>query len=231
MSWIRRLRDAPVTVALIAVNLLVFAAMVASSHRVVAFDPRTLIEAGSSVWAPNVEASHWRWLTAAFIHVGLPHIAMNMWVLAQIGGLSERALGRGLYAAAYVVTGTCGNVLSTTMAAHRGTPLNSAGASGAIMGLIGMAATFAWLTGQRPIARALAMNVVFVLGVGLSLSATGVNLVDNGAHIGGLVAGAALGAVRARVRTAPPRWLEALLITASFLVTAFGFGRILFLPE
>jgi hypothetical protein len=99
------------------------------------------------------------------------------------------------------------------------------------MGLIGMAATFAWLTGQRRVARVLALNILFVLGVGLGLSGAGVALVDNGAHIGGLVAGAALGLVRTRVRAAPPRWLEAVLIAASFLVTAVAFGSILFLPE
>ena len=35
---------------------------------------------------------------------------MNLWVLGQIGVLSEPALGRGLIAATYVVTGVLGNV-------------------------------------------------------------------------------------------------------------------------
>ena len=132
MNWFRRLRAAPVTLALVVVNALVFLGMVLASKRVLSFDARTLLEAGSSLWAPDIVASHWRWLTAAFIHVGLLHIAMNMWVLGQVGALCERALGSGLIAAGYVVTGVCGNVLSTAWAEHRGTAINSAGASGAI---------------------------------------------------------------------------------------------------
>ena len=224
MNWIRRLREAPVTLAFIIVNLIVFAVMAAASGRLLSFDGVTLIEAGSSVYRPGFEISHWRWLTAAFIHVNLLHILMNLWVLGQIGIISERALGRGLIAAAYVVTGTLGNAASYAMAASRGEALNSAGASGAIMGLIGMAATFAWLSGQRAVAKALAFNILFVLGVGLSLSARGVSLVDNAAHIGGLVAGVILGAIRVRVTRPAPRWLDSLLIGVSLALTAIAFA-------
>lgn len=230
MTWFRRLRAAPVTLALVTLNVLVFAAMVLVSRRVLSFDGRTLLEAGSSLWAPGVEVSHWRWLTAAFIHVGLLHIVMNVWVLGQIGALSEVALGPGLIAAGYVVTGTCGNILSTMLAARRGAPLNSAGASGAIMGLIGMATVFAWMSGQRAIARALAMNILFVLAVGLSLSARGVSLVDNAAHVGGLVAGALIGVARARHPGPMPRWSTITLIVGSFAATAAAFLWVLFLP-
>ena len=82
--------------------------------------PRSLVAAGASVTAPDVVVSHWRWLTAAFIHVNLLHIFMNMWVLGQIGAISEKAIGRGLFAATYVVTGVLGNVLSSVLAAHDG---------------------------------------------------------------------------------------------------------------
>src|SRR5437763_16381161 len=129
MSWFRRLREAPATLALIVVNLAVFAVMVASSRRLMSFDGVTLVEAGSSVYAPGVETSHWRWLTAAFIHVNLLHIFMNLWVLGQIGALAERAIGRGLLVASYVVTGVIGNVVSYVLAASRQLVLNSAGAS------------------------------------------------------------------------------------------------------
>jgi rhomboid protease GluP len=223
MNWFRRLREAPATLALILVNVVVFAVMVVSSRRLFAFPGLTLIEAGSSVYAPDAAFSHWRWLTAAFVHVNLLHIFMNLWVLGQIGALAERALGRGLFVASYVVTGVVGNALSYALAASRHEVINSAGASGAIMGLIGMAATYAWISGQRPAARALAFNILFVLGVGLSLSAGGVRLVDNAAHVGGLVAGVLLGLGRVRVSRPLPRWLDAALIGASFLATSIAF--------
>src|SRR5215471_17092215 len=108
MSWLRRLPEAPVTAALIVVNLLVFAAMALQGGKLLAFDTRTLIDAGAVVAQPGLEVTRWRWLTAAFIHTGAPHILLNLWVLAQIGVLSEKAIGHGLFAAAYVVTGVSG---------------------------------------------------------------------------------------------------------------------------
>jgi rhomboid protease GluP len=224
MSWLRRLREAPVTCALIVANLLVYAIMAVASRQVGTFDSGTLIAAGASVSGGGIVASHWRWLTAAFIHGGLLHIGMNLWVLGQIGVLSEGALGRGLYAATYLVTGVLGNVLSSAHAAAQAEPSVSVGASGAIMGLIGMAMTFAWRTGQRRAAKVLAFNILFVLGVGLSLSARGISLVDNAAHIGGLVAGVAIGLGRAAVPRPAPRWFDAAAISVSFALAAIAFA-------
>ena len=227
MKWLLRLREAPVTCALIAANLLVYLVMLVASGGRWSFDGTTLIAAGASVSGGGVDVSHWRWLTAAFIHANLLHILMNLWVLGQIGVLSERALGGGLYAAAYMVTGVIGNVLSTMRAAGHPQMTVAVGASGAIMGLIGMAATFAWRSGQRAAAKALAFNVLFVLGVGLSLSARGISLVDNAAHIGGLCAGAAIGLVRVSVRRPVPRWLDTTAIVLSFTLAAVAFAVVL----
>ncbi|HLK91867.1 MAG TPA: rhomboid family intramembrane serine protease [Polyangia bacterium] len=224
MNWLRRLRDAPVTGALIAANLLVYLVMVLVSGQVT-FESGTLIAAGASVSSGGAEVmTHWRWLTAAFIHANLLHIIMNLWVLGQIGALSEKALGSGLIAATYLVTGVLGNVLSTVHGAPGPGKSLSVGASGAIMGLIGMAATFAWRTGQRRAAKVLALNVLFVLGVGLSLTASGKSLIDNAAHIGGLVAGVVIGFVRAAIPRPTPRWLDVTAIVASFALAAIAFG-------
>ena len=227
MKWFLRLREAPVTCGLIVANLAVYLLMVVASGWRWSFDGTTLIAAGASVSGGGADVSHWRWLTAAFIHANLLHIVMNLWVLGQIGVLSERALGRGLYAATYVVTGVLGNVLSTLRSAGHPQMTVAVGASGAIMGLIGMAATFAWRSGQRAAAKALAFNILFVLGVGLSLSARGISLVDNAAHIGGLCAGAVIGLVRVAVRRPTPRWLDATAIVLSFTLAAGAFAVVL----
>jgi rhomboid protease GluP len=227
MNLIRRLREAPVTIGLIAVNLLVYLVMLAFSRHLALFDDATLIGAGACVSRANLEVSHWRWLTAAFVHVGIVHIFMNLWVLAQIGVISERAIGRGLFVATYLATGVLGNVLSTSLSASSVVPRISAGASGAIMGLIGAATVFAWRSGQRAVARSLAFNILLVLGVGLSLSAGGVGLVDNAAHVGGLVAGAVVGLGRVRAPAPAPRWLDATLIGAAIALTAIAFAVVL----
>jgi rhomboid protease GluP len=217
MSWLRRLPEAPVTLGLIVVNLLVFAIMVVYSGGF-SFDAALLERAGATTSEPG-----WRWLTAAFIHGGPLHIFMNMLVLAQIGVLSERAIGRGLFLATYLVTGTLGNVLSTALASlHEGAHV-SVGASGAIMGLIGVAVAFAWRTGQRDIAKSLAKNVLFVLVVGFTLTAGGALAVDNAAHIGGLVGGALIGLARARFPLPAPRWLDRTLIAVSGALVGAAF--------
>ena len=92
------------------------------------------------------------------------------------------------------------------------------------MGLIGMATIFAWFSGQRAVARSLAFNILFVLGVGLSLSARGVGLVDNAAHIGGLIAGALVGLVRVRVPRPAARWVDVALIAGSAALAAMAFA-------
>ena len=161
--------------------------------------------------------THWRWLSAAFIHVNPLHILMNMWVLSQIGAVSEGAVGRGLFAASYVITGTAGNIVSTVVANMRGLPLVSAGASGAIMGLIGIAVVFAWSTGQRAIAKNLLMNVALVVMLGFFAN------LDNAAHIGGLLAGGVIGFLRVRWPRPVPRWLDVSLLVLSAAVSIAAF--------
>jgi rhomboid protease GluP len=221
MNLLRRLPQAPVTSALIVANLVVFALMVAASgHFPLArgFDNVGLWTAGATVGEPG-----WRWVTAAFVHVNAVHIFMNMWVLAQIGVLAEGAIGRGLFLAAYVVTGAAGNAVGTALALARDRPSISAGASGAIMGLFGVATVFAWLTGQREIARLLAKNVLFVLVIGFAVTAGGAIAVDNAAHVGGLVAGALIGLGRTLRPRPVSRATDALLIGASVVVVAAAF--------
>jgi rhomboid protease GluP len=225
MNLLRRLPEAPVTLALIVANVLVFALMVAATgHFPLArgFDDQILFDAGASLGTPS-----WRWVTAAFVHVNTLHIFMNMWVLAQIGVLTERAIGRGLFLAAYVVTGAAGNLLGTALALARHQPHASAGASGAIMGLFGVATVYAWLTGHREIARVLAKNVLFVLVLGFALTAGGAIAIDNAAHVGGLVAGALIGLGRALRPRPVSRWTDVTLIAASIALVAVAFAAVL----
>jgi rhomboid protease GluP len=214
MKWVVRLREAPVTSVFLVANIAMYVAMVAASGHVVSFDIETLVRAGASVHVSTFDATPWRWLTAAFIHGGLLHLVMNMWVLAQIGILAERAIGRGLFAAIYVVGGTAGNILSSVVGPFLvAGPRVSVGASGAIMGLIGASVVFAWRTGQGAIARNLLTNVAFIFVVGFFAN------VDNLAHLGGLLVGAAAGFARARWTLPVSRRTDALLLSAAGVVS------------
>ena len=64
MTWIRRLREAPVTLALIVANLIVFAVMAAWSGRLLSFDSATLIDAGASVASSPSRRSDGGWWRA-----------------------------------------------------------------------------------------------------------------------------------------------------------------------
>src|SRR5436190_11480469 len=83
----------------------------------------------------------WRLGTAVFLHGGIMHLAFNMLALIQVGPMVEELFGRGRTAFLFVATGILANVPGLLMV--KGYP--SIGASGAIMGLIGVAA--GW--GQR----------------------------------------------------------------------------------
>lgn len=229
MNWLRRLPEAPLASALLVVNLAVFLVMVLRGHQLFGFSTDTLVWAGANVVPARdivADVSHWRWRTAAFIHVNLVHLVMNMVVLVQLGVLSERFVGAGLLATTYVVTGVSGNVLSSVWAARHGTQLLSAGASGAIMGLLGMVAVLAWTADLKPLAKSLLRNAAFIIALGVALSVSGRGLIDNGAHVGGLLTGALIGGVRARFRRPMPRIANRVLVVAALALTLVGFGSI-----
>jgi len=229
MNWLRRLPAAPIASALLVVNLVVFVVMVLHGHQSFSFNTETLVWAGANVVPARevvVDVSHWRWLTAAFIHVNLLHLVMNMMVLVQLGVLSERFVGGGLLAATYVVTGVSGNMLSSLWAAHRGTQLLSAGASGSIMGLLGMVAVLAWTSDLKPLAKSLLRNAAFIIALGVGLSVSGRGFIDNGAHVGGLVTGALIGWGRVQFPLPIPRIANQALVGAALVLTLIAFGSI-----
>ena len=70
----------------------------------------------------------YRLLTAIFVHIGIIHIATNMWCLWNLGLLGEPLVGPWGLVAVYVLTGVCGNLLSITLSvAEAHLPQPSAG--------------------------------------------------------------------------------------------------------
>ena len=103
----------PGTYILLSINIAVFGWMV--MHGVSAKDPSVpqLIHYGATN-ATFILAGHqwWRLLTATFVHVGLIHLATNMWCLWNLGLLGEPLLGPAGLIAVYLITGVAGNLLS-----------------------------------------------------------------------------------------------------------------------
>ena len=230
MDWLKRLPDAPVTSVLLGLNVLVYVLMAALGHQAFGFSSSTLILGGANVVQPPgqfPDPSVFRMLTATFVHVNLIHIAMNMMFLVQIGVLSERFVGGGVIAFGYVVAGTLGNVLSTVWATSHAIPLLSAGASGGLMGLLGLVAVVAWFANMRPLATLLLRNAGFLIVLGLGLSFSGHGFMDNGAHIGGLLAGAGIGWLRVKKVPRLPRALNTTLLVVSFALVALAFAVVI----
>ncbi len=133
----------------------------------------------------------WRLLTSMFLHANLQHIFFNAYSLYILGMGMERLYGSGRFLVVYMLAGLFGSLLSF---AGRGPAVLSVGASGAIFGLIGMQLAF-FLIHHRTFGssgRAQIMNTLLVIGFNLFLGFT-IPGIDNLAHIGGLVAGFALG--------------------------------------
>jgi rhomboid protease GluP len=203
-------RSAPGTYFLMAINILVFLWM--TFHGVSITRPTTpeLLHFGANDAILVLNGQWYRLVTAIFVHVGLLHIATNMWCLWNLGLLGEPLLGPLGIVAVYLLTGVAGNLLSVAWDVLRAMQHNEplwlwsvpgAGASGAVFGIAGILIILLsnrrlpipWSELQRlrtSVVRFAGINLV--IGAGTILFATPIR-VDNSAHIGGFLSGLALG--------------------------------------
>jgi rhomboid protease GluP len=151
-----------------------------------------LIKVGAK-YNPYIIERHeyWRLLTAMFLHIGIPHILINSWSLYILGTLIERFYGMGRFLAIYFIAGLGGSIASFALSPNS----VSAGASGAIVGLLGaMIAYFGLhrrLLGAQ--GRSYLLNGLFNVGFMVLTGVFLAGVVDNWAHLGGLVTGAIAG--------------------------------------
>ncbi|HVR40330.1 MAG TPA: rhomboid family intramembrane serine protease [Thermoanaerobaculia bacterium] len=163
---------------------------------------QSLIERGGNIGSIFETGEYWRLVTAMFLHGGALHWLVNSWSLFQLGSLYEVMFGSKRFATVYFVTGICASIVSVM---HIG-PRVSVGASGAVFGILG-AFIFSILRSPRwrhePWARSLIMQLLFWGGanilIGLQFA-----VIDNWAHIAGLISGLILGFVPHRVPPPPP---------------------------
>src|ERR1700761_8289249 len=104
-----------VTYALIAINVLVFIAMVATGVSFVNPTPLDVFRWGGDFAPATIDAHQWwRLLTSIFLHFGIIHIALNMYVLFQIGPFIEINFGRLRYLLIYFIAGLSGSFVSVS---------------------------------------------------------------------------------------------------------------------
>ena len=97
---------------LVAVNVVIYLAMVIDAGRIATFPTRLLIAWGA-LFAPRVaDGEWWRLFTATFLHVHVLHIAFNMIALCMVGPVVERLVGIRTFLVFYVASGLAGTALS-----------------------------------------------------------------------------------------------------------------------
>lgn len=184
------------TLAFFAINLMVFLAMALEG---VAMNPTSsqLIHWGANFGPLTLGGQPWRLLTSTFVHIGLLHIFFNMWCLWDLGAMCESLYGSWTFAAVYLISGVAASLTSVWWR-----PVGvSAGASGAIFGIVGALIASHYLgefSAPRLAVRARLRSVVMFAIYALLFGAVS-GRTDNAAHIGGLVTGLIFGALIARL--------------------------------
>jgi rhomboid protease GluP len=155
---------------------------------------RLLIEQGAKVSELIYQGEWWRLITATFLHGGLLHILFNGYALYAIGMDLEAFLGRARFLAIYAISGLAGSVASFIFSPFG---VMGVGASGAIFGLIGALGVYFGLHRRLfgKIGQAQFWNIIVVIALNVGLGFSGIFPIDNSAHVGGLLAGAAAGYV------------------------------------
>lgn len=148
-----------------------------------------LILLGANFRTLVAEGQVWRFFTSMFLHIGLQHLLFNAYALFIFGAEMERVFGRARFITIYVISGLFGSWASFTF----NDALISAGASGAIFGVIGMQLTYFFkyrkILGQFGRSRLLNILIIAVINLGFGMTVAGI---DNFAHMGGLISGALL---------------------------------------
>jgi rhomboid protease GluP len=145
-----------------------------------------------SAWAVTRDHEYWRLLTGTFLHGGFIHLGMNMLGLWGAGKLLNRLYGNGQFLLVYFLSAIAGASASLHFSAQTAV---SVGASGAVFGVVA-ALVVAVRKHREQVPKALAQRILssemFFLAYSL-FNGFMHQGIDNAAHVGGLVAGAAMG--------------------------------------
>lgn len=170
-----------VTPVLIALNVLVFVVTAAQARSVMRNDASALFDSWSEVPMVVAAGEWWRLFTGGFLHFGLIHLAMNMLALWFLGRELEPLLGKVRYIGLYGLSLFGGGA---AVYAGSATNIPTAGASGAVYGLLGgiLVAVLRLKLHYGFIVGIILLNFVMTLQFGFSLMG----------HLGGFVVGVLL---------------------------------------
>lgn len=181
----RQKPEAICTVTLIVINIVVFFILTMFGDTE---DAVFMLQHGA-MYEPYIIEGHeyYRIFTCLFLHFGITHLLNNMVLLGALGWNLELEIGKVRFVIIYFASGIIGNIVSLFYDLTLEQPAVSAGASGAIFGLMG-ALLYVVIANRGRLGRlsGRGMLVMVILSLYFGLTSTGV---DNLAHIGGLVSG------------------------------------------
>lgn len=185
------LRPTPAVIFFIVLNLVMFLAEVKlggstnalTLHRLGALEP----------WAVRYDGEYWRMLTALFLHYGALHLLFNLYALFVVGPGLERIIGSVRFALYYLVAGlgsSAGVLLLRLWNFSR--PEQLVGASGCVMGIVGVWAGYLLRHRHEPFAGRRLRNIVLIVAIqtAFDLSTPQISMA---AHLCGFATGVGLG--------------------------------------
>jgi rhomboid protease GluP len=160
-----------------------------------------MLEHGA-LYVPAVLEDHeyYRMITSMFMHFGFEHLFFNMILLYYMGTVLEKGLGEIRFLLLYFMSGLIGNVASLIWYSQIDRMAVSAGASGAIFGLVG-AALYLVIKHKGYYRGIDIRRLVLMIGVNLYNGFVVQSGINNAAHVGGLVSGFLLGVVLTQSET------------------------------
>lgn len=170
-----------ITYAIMTICVIVFAFMYILGDG--SLDNYTLIKFGANLDVLTKNGEYFRLITCAFLHIGIFHLLFNMYALYIIGPQVESFFGKAKYLGIYLISAVSASVLS--LAFNENTI--SAGASGAIFGLLGALLYFGYHY-RVYLGNAVRSQIVPIIIINLLFGFT-MTGIDNAAHIGGLIGG------------------------------------------
>lgn len=208
-----------VTPVLIALNILLFMAMYFFGNG--STNVYTLLKFGAFQKDLVLAGDYYRLITSAFLHIGFFHLLCNMYSLYVIGPELEGFFGKTKFLIIYLGSALAGNLLSMVFPGNGGV---SAGASGALFGLLGALVYFGYH--YRVYLGSIMKSQIIpliILNLGIGFVVSGIN---NAAHIGGLIGGVLLSiAVGVPYKSTNSDKINGWILTLLFLgfITYMGF--------
>ena len=174
-----------ITYLLIIVNIVIFVLMYIFGNG--SEDNNTLVKFGATVPELVRNGEYYRLITNAFLHIGILHLIFNMYSLFILGPNIEHLFGKGKYICIYLFSAIMGSLFTLVL---QGSNTISAGASGAIFGLLGsllyVGYNYKGFFGNRIIGQVLPVVIINLI---ISFTMPGISW---SAHVGGLLGGIAV---------------------------------------